>query len=277
MLDLRDMKEQKKTLEGEWAFVTGADGGIGTELCRALARRGCSLVMASITTDSLRHAASAIESEFGVKAIPFTVDLTDRDVVSVVSAFLAGHGIEIDILVNNAGIFSFNEVADTPDGKLDCFVDLHVRATMALSTHFARAFRGRGKGRILNMSSMSCWMPMPGLAMYASTKAFIRVFSRSLHYELRDSGASVTVATPGGIATDLFGLPENLKRLALRLHAIERPDTFADKAIKAMLKGKQQYINGFTNRLAILFVGILPTSIRMLVKHKLLDANIRKP
>ena len=262
--------------DGKWALVTGADGGIGIELCRALARRGCSLVMASVTVDPLRNAASGIEREFGVKALPLTVDLTDGHAVSIIAAFLVSRGIEVDYLVNNAGIFSFNELADTSDDRIMRFVDLHVRATTELSVYFARRFRQRGSGRMLNMSSMSCWMPVPGLAMYASTKSYIRVFTRSLHYELKDYGASATVATPGGIATDLFGLPDNLKRLAVRLGVLATPDRFAEKAIRAMLKGKKQYINGLLNRLSIVFVGVSPTWLRMMVKHRLLDKGIRK-
>lgn len=263
-------------LAGKWALVTGADGGIGMELCRALARRGCSLVMASVTGEPLRKASMQLAAEHSVEAIPLTVDLTGEHSVSIIAAFLHNRNVEIDILVNNAGIFNFRELADLPDDRINCFIDLHVRATTMLCAHFARKFRERGEGRMLNMSSMSCWMPMPGLNLYASTKAYIRVLSRSLHYELKDYGGSVTVATPGGIATDLFGLPDHLKRLALRLHAIEAPDTFAEKAISAMLRGKKQYINGFINRLAIVAVAMTPTSIRMLAKRKLLDKGIRK-
>ena len=119
-------------------------------------------------------------------------------------------------------------------------------------------------------------MPMPGLAMYASTKAYIRVFTRSLHYELRDYGASATVAAPGGIATSLFGLPDRLMRLAVALGAVEKPDRFAEKAVKAMLRGRKQYINGLVNRLAIFFVGITPTWVRMQVKRRLLDKGITR-
>ena len=263
-------------LAGKWGVVTGADGGIGIEFCRALARRGCSIVMVSVTVEPLRHAAVSIESEYGVKAIPFTLDLTDPSAVSMLAAFLSTRGIETDFVINNAGIFSFRELADTQEAKINCFIDLHVRATTMLSLFFARKFKARGSGRILNMSSMSCWMPMPGLAMYASTKAYIRVFTRSLHYELKDYGASATVAAPGGIATSLFGLPDNLMRLAVSVGAVEKPDRFAEKAVKAMLKGRKQYINGFINRLAIFFVGIAPTWLRMQVKRRLLDKGIVK-
>lgn len=264
------------TLQGKWALVTGADGGIGKQFCRALARRGCSIVMASVTDEPLQRAAHDIETEFSVEAIPLTVDLTDPEAVSLIDQFLNYKGVDIDIVINNAGIFSFNELTETPDWKVIQFVDLHVRATTMLSLHFARQFRERGSGRILNMSSMSCWMPMPGLAMYSATKSYIRVFTRSLHYELKDYGATATVATPGGIATSLFGLPDRLMKIAVGLGVVERPENFAEKAVKAMLKGKKQYINGLLNRLAIVFVGISPTRLRMQVKRRLLDRGIRK-
>ena len=263
-------------LTGKWAVITGADGGIGIEFCRAFARRGCSLVMVSVTVDPLRHAAIGIEKDFGVKALPFTLDLTDSFAVSMLAAFLSTRGVEPDFVVNNAGVFSFRELVDTPENKIGCFIDLHVRATTMLSLFFARRFKARGCGRILNMSSMSCWMPMPGLAMYASTKAYIRVFTRSLHYELKDYGASATVAAPGGIATSLFGLPDHLMRLAVGIGAVEKPDRFAEKAVRAMLKGKKQYINGLLNRFAIFFIGITPTWMRMQVKRRLLDKGITK-
>ena len=263
-------------LEGKWAVVTGADGGIGIEFCRALARRGCSLVMVSVTVDPLRHAAVSLETEFGIKALPFTLDLTDPHAESMLTAFLGTKEVDPDFVINNAGIFSFRELADTSDAKIRCFIDLHVRATTMLSLFFARRFKNRGSGKILNMSSMSCWMPMPGLAMYASTKAYIRVFTRSLHYELKDYGASATVAAPGGIATSLFGLPDRLMRLAVGIGVVEKPDRFAEKAVKAMLKGKKQYVNGFINRLAIFLVGITPTWLRMQVKRRLLDKGIVK-
>ena len=266
----------EKDLAGKWAVVTGADGGIGMEFCRVLARRGCSLVMVSVTVEQLRHAALSLEDAYGIQAFPYTLDLTDEAAESMLAAFLSTRGVDPDFVINNAGIFSFRELVDTPDEKIRCFIDLHVRATTMLSLHFARRFKARGSGRILNMSSMACWMPMPGLAMYASTKAYIRVFTRSLHYELKDYGATATVAAPGGIATSLFGLPENLMRIAVAIGAVEKPDRFAEKAIKAMLKGKRQYINGFVNRLAVFFVGITPTWMRMQVKRRLLDKGITK-
>lgn len=262
-----------KRLDGRLALVTGASSGIGLCFCRELASRGCSLVMVS-NQDSLYGCAEEIASRYGVKAYPLFCDLTAPDCVETITGFLDGNGLEPDYLLNNAGIFSFRPVTDTPEGKIDCFIDLHVCAVTMLSREFGVRFARRGSGRILNMSSMSCWMPMPGIALYSATKAYIRVFSRALHYELRDSGVSVTVACPGGIATDLFGLPDNLKRLAVAIRVLDTPEGFARKAVNRMLRGKKQYINGWLNRLSIFFVAVTPTPVRMMVKHRMLDKGI---
>lgn len=256
--------------EGHLALVTGASSGIGLCFCRELARRGCHLIMVS-NQQCLGQCASDVAAEFGVSTYPFFCDLTADDCTVQILDFLDSQSLEPDYLINNAGIFSFKGVTETDPAKVRCFIDLHVRAVTELSRAFAIRFSERGRGRILNMSSMSCWMPMPGIALYSATKSYIRVFSRALHYELRDRGVSVTVACPGGIATDLFGLPDNLKRLAVTLGVLAHPETFARKAVNRMLRGKKQYINGLLNRFSIFFVAIMPTNVRMLVKHRLLD------
>ena len=277
----------KYDLRGHMAVVTGASSGIGLCFCRTLAAMGCSLVMVSNQEGILEQCASQVASGFGVKALPFFCDLTRPDAVAAIMAFIDDNGLDPDILINNAGIFSFRPVTGTSSAKLQCFIDLHVGAVTMLSREFAARFaartekintekirKGKFRGYILNMSSMSCWMPMPGIAMYSATKAYIRVFSRALHYEVREQGVSVTVACPGGIATDLFGLPKKLQRFAVRIGVLQTPEKFTRKAVGKMLRGKMQYINGWLNRFSIFFVAILPTPVRMMVKHRMLDRGI---
>lgn len=258
------------------AIVTGATGGIGFRFAMELARRGCGLLLIDINEERLYAAADTITQETGVMVLVQQLDLTADNVTEVIEDYCRGWGIDPDILINNAGIFSFKPIIDTTEKKIGNFIDLHMRAVALLSRWFAQRRAPSGKGWILNMSSMSCWMPMPGLALYASTKAFIRVFSRSLHYEMRDYGVGVTVACPGGIATDLFGLPDNLKKLAVNLRVLDTPERFAGKAVDRMLRKKKQYINGWLNRCSIFFVGILPTPVRMMVKRRLLDKGITR-
>lgn len=265
-----------KDIRGKLAVVTGASSGIGLCFCRELAARGCNLLMISNQQPELETCAAEISASSGVNTYPLFADLTSADSAQMILDYLDSHNLQPDYLINNAGIFSFLPVIDTPERKIDCFIDLHVAAVTSLSRAFALRFKERGRGCILNMSSMSCWMPMPGIALYSATKAYIRVFSRALHYEMRDYGVSVTVACPGGIATDLFGLPESLKKLAVRIGAIDTPERFVRHAVKKMLKGKKQYINGLINRMAIVFVASLPTCVRMQIKHRMLDKNITR-
>ncbi len=263
-------------LSSSLAIVTGATGGIGFQFAMELARRRCRLLLVDIDEQRLYAAADTITAETGVMVLMLQLDLTVDNVTDVLEDYCNCWGIDPDILINNAGVFSFTPVIETSVRKANTFIDLHMRAVTMLSRWFAMRRAATGYGWILNMSSMSCWMPMPGIALYSATKAFIRVFSRSLYYEMKDYGVGVTVACPGGIATDLFGLPENLKKLAVNIRVLDTPERFAKKALNKMLRKKKQYINGWLNRFSIFFVGILPTPIRMMVKHKLLDQGITR-
>lgn len=268
---------KNEILKGHCAIVTGAAGGIGFAFCRELVSRGCSLIMIDLSGEKLSQAAQLLEKEFpNCRIALLEADLTLPDIVGILEKFLSLQALEPDILINNAGIFAFAPVTEIAEGKINCFVDLHVRAVTLLSRWMADRRKDKGSGWILNMSSLSCWAPMPGLSMYAATKAYIRVFSRSLSYEMKDYGVSVMAACPGGIATDLFGLPDNLKRLAVRIGAITTPEKFTRKAVARLIKGKSQYINGLINRISIFMVGITPTPVRMMVKHHLLDKGIKR-
>ena len=254
------------------ALVTGASSGIGLEFCRQLAAMGINLLMVSNKMQELASARDALAAKYPNQRFwAHFKDLAHPDAADEVYAYCEQNGIVVDILINNAGIFSFKTIADTTPDRLNLFIDLHMRTVTLLCHRFGNDMKRRGTGYILNMSSMSCWMPMPGIGMYAATKAYIRVFSRTLALELKESGVGVTVACPGGIATDLFGLPRNLQRLGVKVGALATPQRFVRNALKRMFNRKKQYINGFINRLAIVTVSILPDRIRLIVKHKMLD------
>lgn len=236
-----------------YAMVTGAASGIGAEFCRQLSEMGWTV---------MKIDRQPCEGDLSLR-----VDLTEPDAVERIMHWTKTLGIVPDLLINNAGIFDFNHVCTLSPQRLDLYIDLHMRSLTQLCRAMIPEMVERGSGMVLNMSSMSCWMPMPGIAMYAATKAYIRAFSRALRLEVKDSGVSVTVACPGGIATDLFGLPRNLQKLGVRVGALYTPRRFVKNALKATFRHHKQYINGPINRIAILAVGALPDFIRKQVNR----------
>lgn len=259
-------------IKGRWAVVTGASSGIGLRFATELASMGCNVFAVSNQEHELGQTASALMKNFpGVKVGTLFLDLASEKAADAVVDALNERKIVPLLLINNAGIFDFRRVSHLSPRRLDLYIDLHIRAV----THLCRAVGGmmaeNGGGYILNMSSMSCWMPMPGIAMYSATKAYIRAFSRALRIEVKELGVSVTVACPGGIATNLFGLPPKLQRLGVKLHALDTPQRFVKKALRRTLQGRAQYINGGLNRMAIVAVASLPEWARLIIKTRLLD------
>lgn len=253
----------KRTYPWRLAVITGAASGIGRCFAETLAADGCSLLL----IDRNDCVLSAVDVDIHT----LRLDLTEPDAPHKIMQHLDAALLTPDLLINNAGIFDFKAVNDLSRERINTYIDLHMRVVTHLSRLMAARMVQTGGGCILNMSSMSCWMPMPGIALYAATKAYIRVFSRALNVELRGSGVTVTVACPGGIATDLFGLPRNLQRLGVRVGALATPEKFVRNALHRCMRRKSQYINGLLNRITIPLVAMLPISARHLIKTKLLD------
>ncbi len=253
------------------ALVTGASSGIGLEFCRQLADLAYDIIAVSNRPDDLQRCAEEIEKTWGLKITTYCLDLASPDAAEKLLDFVSETDLIPEVVINNAGIFDFKAVADMEPARIDAYIDLHMRTMTHICLLFGDMMSSHGGGCILNMSSMSCWMPMPGIAMYSATKAYIRAFSRAYRIEMKERGVSVTVACPGGIATDLFGLPKRLQRLGTKVGALYTPQKFVRKALKRTLAGKAQYINGVMNRLAIPAVASLPEWARVLIKKKLLD------
>ncbi len=264
------MKRGTVAADSLTAVVTGGSSGIGAEFARQLAAMGYSLLLVSNCDEQLLNIAEEIRKDWKINVRTLCLDLTTPGAAETVAEATEGMP-PVEILINNAGIFSFKTMDTMSTKETSLYLDLHIRAVTELSLLFARRMAERGSGRILNMSSMSCWMPMPGIGMYSATKSYIRVFSRALHLEMLEKGVHVMVACPGGIATDLFGLPKSLQKLGVRVGALATPSKFVSKALSRLFKGRKQYVNGLLNRLAIVIVAVLPTRARLIVKHKMLD------
>ena len=254
-----------------FAVVTGASSGIGLALSRELAGCGYPLLMVSNEQEKIVQAALEIHAEFKVRAISLFMDLAQRDSAQKLFDFCEENDIRTEVLVNNAGIFFFRNVIDTRPDRIETVINLHNVTPVMLSRLFADQMIQEGrKGYILNMASIAAQMMMPGIALYSSTKSFLRCFSRAMRNETYGRGVSITTICPGAVATGLYGLASRYMKLGIRLGIILPPERLAQKAIKKMFKKKAEYMpGGAINYIFIFLVKALPEVLVRYLKKKI--------
>ena len=252
------------------ALVTGASSGIGLQYATQLARDyKCDLLLVSNQQKELDQVAEDLATTYGVKTISHFADLSLSNAAEDLHEWCKEQGLEVDILINNAGVFFFNPYCETDIKRIDLMLQLHVVTVAKMTRLFAADMCARRRGYILNMSSMSAWMAMPGIQTYNATKAFIYNLSKSLWYELKPYNVHITVMAPGAVDTGLFGLAPNLRKLAVNLTVSIPPEKLVKRALKKMFKGKKADTPGFINWLSTPLLKHTPDWVLFLAQRKL--------
>jgi short-subunit dehydrogenase len=183
------------------AIVTGASAGIGRAYAERLARDAYDLVLVARRRDRLEELAARLAGAHGRRVDVMAEDLTERDGLRAVEERIEKEPT-LDLLVNNAGFGTAGEFADLDRDGEEREIRLNVLALTRLSHAAVRAFRPRGHGTIINVSSLAGFQPAPYDAVYGATKAFVNSFSQALAEELRESGVRVQVLCPGFTRTE---------------------------------------------------------------------------
>ena len=252
------------------ALVTGASSGIGLQYATQLARNyQCDLLLVSNQQKELDEVAKDLAERYKVKTVAHFADLSLNDAAENLYDWCKQEGHEVDVLINNAGVFFFNKYCETSMKRIELMLQLHVMTVAKLTRLFAADMCARRRGYILNMSSMSAWMAMPGIQTYNASKAFIYNFSKSLWYELKPYNGHITVMAPGAVDTGLFGLAPNLRKLAVNLTVSIPPEKLVKRALKKLFKGKQEDTPGFINWLCTPLLRHTPDWILFLAQKKL--------
>ena len=268
------------------ALVTGASSGIGLQYATQLARDyKCDLLLVSNQQAELDQVAADLAKTYGVKTVARFADLSKNDAAETLHDWCVEQGYIVDILVNNAGVFFFNTYCETSMKRIELMLQLHIITVAKMTRLFAADMckreltaeeaqqkicgHKRMKGYILNMSSMSAWMAMPGIQTYNSTKAFIYNFSKSIWYELKPQNVGITVMAPGAVDTGLFGLAPNLRKLAVALTVSIPPEKLVKRALKKMFRNKKADTPGFINWLSTPLLTHTPDWMLFLAQKKL--------
>jgi hypothetical protein len=190
---------------GRTVLVTGASSGIGEELARCFARGGHALVLVARRADKLAALAQQLQRAHGVEVRVQPADLAQPGAAAVLAKALARQRIAVDVLVNNAGVLEQGAFCDIGAARHQELIALNVAGLTAMLAEFLPGMRQRGWGRVLNVASIAAFQPVPTLATYAATKAYVLSLNEALSEELKGSGVTVTALCPGITATPMIG------------------------------------------------------------------------
>jgi short-subunit dehydrogenase len=226
------------------ALVTGASSGIGVAIAAELARRGHSLTLVATRADRLREVAAEIARAHGVRVEWISADLCSASERDRLADDIAARGQVVDVLVNNAGIGTIGLFHELPVAQEVQLVRLNVEAVVALCGAFVPGMVKRGSGAILNVSSVSGFMPVPRQVTYSASKAFVLGFTEALTLDLHGTGVTATALCPGPVKTNFGGLIEGLPAALF-----VEPERVAREAIDALERGRRSVVPGAANRM----------------------------
>lgn len=253
-------------IAGRTALVTGASSGLGVDFAHELARRGADVVLVARRRERLEEVAAAVREAHGVEATPLALDLGAAEAPAELHERLRTEGVRVDLLVNNAGFGVFGDALDIPWERENAMLQLDVVNLVHLSKLCARDMVDRGFGAILQVASTGAYQPSPGYASYAAAKAFVLSYGYALDYELRGSGVSCTVLSPGVTATEFLQVAGQEKTWFHKLTMMTSPDV-ARIGIDAMLTRRGSVVPGWINKLACQSHRLNPRAVSTAIAH----------
>lgn len=191
-----------QTCKGQWALVTGASSGIGREFCVQLAAAGMNLVMVARRKDLLDAVARDLSQTHQIDTQIVPLDLAEVGAAAELKTALEGAGIKIRLLCNNAACGRWGHFESVPAESYDQMIVLNAATLVGLCHRFMADLTSFPTSAIINVSSPAALQPVPYMAVYAATKAFVYSFSQALYGEWKDRGVLVQTLVPGPTDTD---------------------------------------------------------------------------
>lgn len=242
------------------ALVTGASSGLGMEFARQLARQASVLVLVARRADRLESLKLEIGRP-GLEIHTRQCDLSEPAQVEELIQWLAGTGIKLNLLINNAGLGDHGRFETGEWERVQAMLDVNVTALTRLTHALLPTLKAQAGSAILNVSSVASFFPIPKLAVYAATKAYVSSFSEGIRAELRGSGVRVTTLCPGPVRTEFGQIadrpdePESVRPPeALRV----TPRQAVAEALEGVARDRARVVPGWKVALLMGVVACLP-------------------
>jgi len=230
-----------------YTLITGASSGIGLALAKQFASKKHNLILVARREQKLDSIATELrKQEIQVKVI--TTDLAIPGGAEALFEQVEAQKLSVDTLVNNAGRGNAGEFCEQDVGHMRGTLELNMMSLTVLSRLFAEQMQDNGSGKILNIASISGFMPGPGFAVYHATKAYVLSLTEALNIEFKGSGVSVTASCPGPTESEFHQHADTTEMKGFKMLPLMASEKVAEEAYIAMNKGRPFVVHGVLNQ-----------------------------
>lgn len=226
-----------------YTLITGGTSGIGYELAKIFAKNGHNLILVSRDIADLTITRNEL-LESGVDAIIISKDLFEKQSTFDLYNEICEKGYDVDILVNNAGQGQYGEFSETQIHRELAIIQLNISSLVVLTKLFLQDMLKKGRGRILNLSSVSSKAPGPLNSVYHGTKAFVQSFTQAIATEVKDTGVTITALLPGATDTDFFNKADMQRSKVAKEGKLEDAKKVAQEGYDALMRGDHMIVSG---------------------------------
>ncbi len=249
-----------------WSVITGGSSGIGLEFAHQLASQGQNLVLIARSADELESVKKKLRSNYAVKVKTIVADLSRADHIDQIAGLIRRIK-ELDYVVNNAGFglhYRADDCSKSVVAQQQAAISVMISAVMTLSLAAVSAMRRRGRGHIINVSSISAWLLVGN---YSAIKGYVLTYTRALNLVLKDSGITATAVCPSWVHTNFhraIGAPEPAMPEWLYMPVNE----LVSKTLAAVQQGRSEVIPSVVWRVIIWFLQHGPVGLQRYVTKK---------
>ena len=233
-----------------YTLITGGTSGIGLELAKIFAGNGHNLILVSRDEADLTITRNQL-LELGVDVQIISKDLFEKQSPFDLYTEICEKGYDVEILINNAGQGQYGEFSDTNIYRELAIIQLNISSLVVLTKLFLQDMIKKGRGKIMNLSSIASKAPGPLHSVYHGTKAFVQSFTQAIAEEVKDKGITITALLPGATDTDFFNKADMQQSKIVKEGKLDDAKKVAQDGYNALMKGDQMVVSGFKNKVKV--------------------------
>ncbi|WKN30168.1 SDR family oxidoreductase [Porifericola rhodea] len=246
----------------ETVLITGASSGFGLEFVKLFSQDGYNLILVARHQNELERIAEAIRIKHPECFITVIAkDLSQPGSAEALYAEIKEKDLEVDVLINNAGFGTHGLFVATELEKEQKMMHLNILTLVELTKLCLKDMVRRNKGKILQLASTVSFMPVPKMAVYAASKAFVLSFTEALQEELKNTEVTMTALCPGAGDTEFFERANAEDTHIVQDTGLSDPAKVAKDGYDALMKGDKRIVSGTKNKIQAFMSNFVPDSL----------------